>query len=440
MTQQPSFPYAARMQLLGTENAFKIGAHLEHLVKQNIHPYRLNLGEPDFNIPPWVKEEIHRQLDANNTHYCPSKGIFSLRAAIAKQAGALRHLDISPEQVIVLPGCKPAIGFAQQAYANPGDEVIYPSPGFPIYESFTRYLGLIPKPIPLQESQGFIFSPQALAKAISSKTALIFLNFPSNPPGGVASKEDLQKIADVITQHAPARTRIFSDEIYEHILFDNARHHSIASLPNMASRTLIASGFSKSFAWTGGRLGYVILPSIEEAEMFNALNINYFSCVPPYNQEGGRVALEHPMTPDYLADLAQTFQHRRDVALQMLDNITGVTTQKPKGAFYLFPNIAAICEHLGILEAFDKLSEEEKNSSSPSTLFQMFALYHHHVAILDRRSFGTLGSQDEHFIRLSIASDLPLLEQGIEALKSACQDATGFEMFMKTRPDRFLSR
>jgi aspartate aminotransferase len=424
--------YAERIYELGTENAFKIGPHIARLESQGHKVVRLNLGEPDFNIPVFVKAEIQRQLDLGNTHYCDPKGILPLRKAIAKQINDVRGLNVSHEQVVVFPGGKPSIGFCQEAYCNPGDEIIYPSPGFPIYESFPRYLGCVPVPLHLSEESNFTFTAAQLGRLITDRTRLIIINFPSNPTGGVASLEQLQEIAEVIKLKCAPEVRVYSDEIYENIVFDGLKHLSIASLPGMPERTIISSGFSKSFAWTGGRIGYAVFPTEDEANVFKNLNINYFSCVPPFNQEGARVALEHPESPAVVAEMVRTFQHRRNVIVKMLNAIDGVRCKTPGGAFYLFPNIAGVCEKIGAIEAWASLPTDLRQRTSPSTLFQMFLLYHHFVASMDRNSFGRIGAEGQHYLRLSIASELSVLEEGVKRLEAASLDNSGFARFMDT--------
>ena len=429
--------FAERCQSLGTENAFKIGPHILAAESDGEAVVRLNLGEPDFSAPAWVKEEVMRQVAQDNSHYCDPKGIVPLRQAIADQISQTRGIEVTAEHVCVFPGGKPSIGFTQQIYCNPGDEIIYPSPGFPIYESFIRYVGAVPVPLHLEEAQNFTFSPSQLAALITPRTRLIILNFPSNPTGGVATQEQLHRIAEVISAHCVPEVRIYSDEIYENILFDDRRHFSIASVPGMAERTIISSGMSKSFAWTGGRVGYIVAPSVAEADMFKNLNINYFSCVPPYNQEGARVALKHPDSSEWMASMARTFEHRRDVILEKINAIEGVTCQKPGGAFYLFPNIKGLCERLGVFEGLQKLPEALRRKTSPSTLFQMFALYRHKVAVMDRRSFGALGAEEKHFLRLSIAADMDTLKEGVSRIAAAGDDADGFAEFLEQGQNLF---
>jgi aspartate aminotransferase len=420
-----------RVQQIGTENAFKIGPYINEVAATGRKVIRCNLGEPDFPLAPYIREEVKRQLDADNTHYVDPQGIPPLREAIAAEMGARRGLDVTPDRVVVFPGGKPPIGFSQQVYCDPGDEVIYPSPGFPIYESFTGYLGLKPVPLHLDEQKGFAFNGEDLAPLITPRTKLIILNFPSNPTGGVASRAQLESIADVILSRAPADVRIYSDEIYENILFDGSRHFSIASLPGMAERTIIASGASKSYSWTGGRIGWAVLPTAKEALVFKTLNINYFSCVAGYNQMGAKIAIESPESPPTIERMVRAFQQRRDHVVAALNSIEGIRCQMPKGAFYVFPNIAGLCERLGALELYEKLSSEVKPHSSPSTLVQMFLLFRYGVAVLDRRAFGAIGAEGRHFLRISVATALEDLQVGMQRISEASEDRDGFAEFVR---------
>ncbi len=424
--------YADRIYQLGTENAFKIGPHIAKLEGQGHKVVRLNLGEPDFDIPPFVRDEVKHQLDLGNTHYCDPKGILPLRKAIARQMKEMRGLDVSPEQVCCFAGGKPSIGFSQEVYCNPGDEVIYPSPGFPIYESFTAYLGAVPKPLHLCEDSNFTFTAEQLESLITPRTRLIIVNFPSNPTGGVATLKQLTEIAEVIKKKCSTDVRVYSDEIYENIVFDGLKHISIATIPGMKERTIISSGFSKSFAWTGGRIGYAVFPTEEEANTFKNLNINYISCIPPFNQEGARVALEHPDSKPWMANMTKTFQHRRDVIVRKLNQIDGIGCKTPGGAFYLFPNIGGVCLNVGAIDAYEALPAEVKPRTSPSSLFQMFLLYNHHVATMDRNSFGKIGAEGQHYLRLSSAAALDVLEEGVRRLEIGSKDKAEFEQFMKT--------
>lgn len=417
--------------LIDTENAFKIGPHIARIEEQGKKVVKCNIGEPDFPLPEFIREEVKRQLDLDNTHYCDPQGLLSLRCAVAKHFSESRGIEATPDRVVIFPGVKPTIGLVQQAYCDPNDEVIYPSPGFPIYESFISYVGARPVPMHLKEEDDFSLSGDSLAPLLSEKTKLIILNFPSNPTGAVASSQQLGEMARVIESKCPEEVRIYSDEIYEDSIFDGAAHASIISWPGMERRTILAGGVSKGFSWTGGRVGWALFPTAEEAMVFKNLNINYFSCIPPYNQEGARLALESPLGLEVRRSMAQTYEERRNVVVEGLNTIEGITCRTPKGAFYVFPNISGVCEHLGILEAYEGLPGDTRKLTSPSTLFQMFLLYEHLVATLDRKSFGRIGAEGRHYLRLSIATDIDSLKEGVERIREAAADRKGFAAFFK---------
>ncbi|RPJ05855.1 MAG: aminotransferase class I/II-fold pyridoxal phosphate-dependent enzyme, partial [Deltaproteobacteria bacterium] len=393
-----------RASLIDTENAFKVGPYIRALEEQGKRVIKCNLGEPDFPVPQFIKEEVKRQLDLDNTHYCDPQGIPSLRKAIAKHLSETRGIRATPDRIVVFPGAKPPIGLCQQTYCDPGDEVVYPSPVFPIYESFTHYVGARPVPVHLQEEKNFSLTGEDIAKVLTPRTKIIILNFPSNPTGGVASREQLREIAEAIQEKCSPHVRIYSDEVYEDILFDGSVHHSIISHPGMEKMTVLVSGVSKSYSWTGGRIGWALFPTAEEAEIFKNLNINYFSCIPAYNQEGARLGLESPLSRDAIKEMVKTFQERRDLVVDGLNEIEGIQCQKPKGAFYVFPNIRGVCESLGIMDAIRNLPSDLRQKTTPSTLFQMFLLFQYQVATLDRKSFGRIGTEDLHYLRLSIAT------------------------------------
>jgi len=421
--------FAQRADLLATENAFKVGPLIRGLEEQGHRVIKCNIGEPDFPLPAHVREEVKRQLDLDNTHYSDPQGILPLRRAIATHVAATRGIAVDPERVVVFPGAKPPIGLCQQTYVEPGEEVVYPSPGFPIYESFTRYVGAVPVPVHLREEKGFALDGDDLGPLLSPRTKLVYLNFPSNPTGGVASREQLAELAAAICRRASPDVRVYSDEVYEDILFDGERHQSIASVPGMAERTIIVSGVSKSYAWTGGRLGWAVFPTVEEAQVFKNLNINYYSCFPAYNQEGARVALESPLSRGAIADMVASFQTRRDQIVAGLNAVPGVRCPTPRGTFYVFPNVAGACQQLGAIDAWAALPPELRERSSPSTLLQRFLLFRYHVATLDRRSFGTLGSDGKHYLRISIATAAPDLEEAVARIARAVEDRSGFRAF-----------
>jgi aspartate aminotransferase len=422
--------YSDRIGLIDTENAFKIGPYIAAIEREGKRVIRCNIGEPDFPLPKHIAEEVKRGIDADLTHYCDPQGILPLREAIAADVGARRGLNITADRVVVFPGAKPPIGFAQEAYCNAGDEVIYPSPGFPIYESFTRYVGAIPVPLHLTEEKGFAFEAADLERLITSRTKLIYINFPSNPTGGVASKELLEEIAEVIMRRTSPNVRVYSDEVYESILFDGAEHHSIASVPGMESRTIIVSGVSKSYSWTGGRLGWAIFPTAEEAAVFKNLNINYFSCTAAYNQMGAKAAIESPESKVAIAKMNAAFLERRNLVVDGLNAIEGISCQRPRGAFYVFPNIGGVCRSLGAVDAYAALPLAIRQRTSPATLFQMFLLFRYQVATMDRKSFGRIGTEGKHYLRLSIATATDDLREALRRIAAAAADREGFSAFI----------
>jgi aspartate/methionine/tyrosine aminotransferase len=418
------------MARLGTENAFHVVPFIQQVEARGLRVIRCNIGEPDFSMPEHIRQELKRQIDAGNTKYCDPQGILPLRKAIADHLSA-QGVPAAPERVVVFPGAKPTVGLTQHAYLDPGDEVIYPSPGFPIYESFTGYLGARPMPLFLRQESEFTFTGDDLAALITRRTKLLFLNFPSNPTGGVATRAQLEEIAEVVRTRLPPGARIMSDEIYQDIVFDGFVQQSIASLPGMAERTIVASGVSKSYAWTGGRVGWALLPTEEEAKAFRNLNINYFTCVSAYAQEAARVALESPLSKPAVRKMVDSFQHRRDVVVRALNAVDGVRCATPKGAFYVFPDVGGMCERLGIVAAHTALPPGRRARTTPATLLQMFLLLHHGVATLDRRSFGAIGGDRDHHLRISTATSLEDLEEAMRRIAQASRDAAGFAQFMR---------
>lgn len=426
----PNGVLSNRTRLIGSENAFRIGPQIKQLEDAGHKVIKCNLGEPDFPLAKHIAAEVKRQIDLDLTHYCDPQGILPLRQAIAMHIGLTRGIDVTPDRVVVFAGAKPPIGFSQQTYCNPGDEVIYPSPGFPIYESFAAYVEAKPVPLHLREESDFSFGGRELAALLSPRTRLVILNFPSNPTGGVATRAQLESIAEVVKRQAPPTARVYSDEVYEDILFDGNRHISIASLPGMAERTIIVGGVSKSYAWTGGRVGWAVFPTTDEATVFKNLNINYYSCIPAYNQMGAKVALESPESRAEIARMGAAFTTRRDMMVAGINAIPGFRCRVPGGAFYLFPNVAGVCQTLGAIEAWERLPTLDRERTSPSTLLQMFLLWRYHVATMDRRSFGSIGSEGQHYLRISIATAQDDLRTGLDRLRAAASDREGFQAFI----------
>jgi aspartate/methionine/tyrosine aminotransferase len=427
----PATPlFADRVHRIGTEAAFALGALIREVEDRGERVIRCNLGQPDFPLPDHIAEAVKRALDRGMTTYCDPQGIPELRAAVARSVGEHNGLDIDPNRVVVYPGGRPPIGFAHMAYSEAGEEVIYPSPGYPLFESFIPYFKCAPVPVVLREEEGFGLTRTQLEPLISDRTGLIFLNFPSNPTGGVATPEQLEGLSELILERTDESVRVYSDESYEAITFDGDKHVSIASMPGMEARTIIASGVSKSYAWTGGRVGWAVYPTVEEAMVHRKLAINYFASIPPYNQWGAVEALESPESGPAIQKMVDAFQRRRDQVVAGLNAIDGISCQNPKGAFYAFPNVGGVLERLGGIEAFDGLPEEVRQDSSPATLFQLFLLHRYEVATMDRRSFSILGSEGQHFLRLSIANADEDLAEAVRRIGEASVDVDGFHNFL----------
>ena len=425
--------FAVRVSRLGTEEAFKLGSLIREVEREGPRVIRCNLGQPDFPLPDHVRKAVSDALDAGLTGYCDPQGIPELREAIARDVGERRGLDVDPERVVVYPGGRVSIGFAQHAYCDPGQEVVFPTPGYPLFESFVEWVEGIPRVLRLREEDGFVVCPEELESLLSEKTALVFLNFPANPTGGVATPEELEAIAEVVLRSAAPHARVYSDESYEAIVFDGRKHHSIASVPGMEERTVIASAVSKTYAWTGGRVGWAVYPTVEEARVHRNLNINFVASIPPYNQVGARVAIESPESRPAVARMVRAFQERRDFMVARLSAMDGVSCRVPGGAFYVFPNVAGVLDRLGAVEAYGALAPDLRLRTSPATLFQLFLLFRYRVATMDRRSFGIRGSDGQHFLRISVATGMDELREAADRIEEAGRDVAGFESFIRER-------
>ena len=415
---------------MGTENAFKIGEDMARARARGVDVIPFTIGEPDFDSAPHINEAGIAAIRAGDTHYTDPAGIAPLREALAAYVSRTRGIEVTSDRIIILPGAKPAIGYTMMAYVDPGDEVIYPSPGFPIYESWVTYLGGVPKPLVLREERGFSFTVDDLDRLLTERTKVLMLCSPSNPTGGVLPRSLLEEVAALVKERGRPDIRIYSDEIYEHITFDGFEHTSMASLPGMDRHTIIASGHSKGYAMTGWRLGWCVLPTAEEALRFKQININTVSCVPPFIQQAAREALENPKTWEVVGSMVAEFKRRRDYVVPALNAIPGITCANPLGAFYVFPNITGVCESLGANAHFGSLPDSLKASTSPATLISRFLLYYHGVALVDRRSFGVIGSEGQNFLRLSYAADMDSIREGIRRIAAGVADHDGFARFL----------
>jgi aspartate aminotransferase len=323
---------AARMNRIGVEGAFKVLARARALEATGRDIIHLEIGEPDFDTPRHIVEAGKEALEDGFTRYAPTPGLPELRQAIATHVSRTRGIQVGPERVSVVPGGKPMIFFPMLALVEPGDEVIYPDPGFPIYESMINFLGATPVPIPLVEERGFSFDLNVLRDKLSAKTKLLILNSPHNPTGGVIPAGDIRAIAEMVRDRD---LMILSDEIYSEIYFDE-RPLSIAAVPGMLDKTIILDGFSKAYAMTGWRMGYGVMPEWL-VEAVTKLMVNSNSCTATFTQRAGIAALTGPQ--DGMARMVGEFRRRRDAFCAGLNGLAGFRCGTPGGAFYAFPNI-----------------------------------------------------------------------------------------------------
>ena len=375
---------ADRMHRIGTETAFKVLARAKALEAEGRDVVHLEIGEPDFDTPPNVVEAGVAALRSGHTHYVAAPGIAPLRDAIARYIGETRGIDVTPNMVVVTPGGKPIMFYAILALIDEGDEVMYPNPGFPIYESMIRFVGGKPVPTPLTYDNNFRLDLDHFRDHVTDRTRLVILNSPANPTGGVMTESDVKAVADILADR-PDIT-ILSDEIYDRILY-TGEHHSIASLPGYQDRTIILNGFSKTYAMTGWRLGYgVMRPDL--AEWITTLMINSNSCTAAFTQAAGVEALNGPQ--DSVDAMLAAFRERRTAIVEGLNAIPGIRCAMPEGAFYAFPNIE------GTSRTSDQLATELLERGG--------------VAALSGTAFGAYG---EGYLRLSYANSLPNIRKAL---------------------------
>jgi aspartate aminotransferase len=380
---------AERMDRIGVESAFDVLVRARALEAKGRSVIHLEIGEPDFPTPPHIVEAAKRALDEGWTHYGPTQGFPELREAIAAHVSASRGIRVGPEHVSIVPGGKPIIFFPMLALLEPGDEVIYPNPGFPIYESMIRYLGARPVPIPLVESRGFSFDLDMLRDRLSDRTKMLVLNSPQNPTGGVIPEQDMRYIADMVRDRDLI---VLADEIYSRIYYEDAPV-SITRYPGMLEKTIILDGFSKTYAMTGWRMGYGVMP-IWLVEAVTKLMVNSCSCTASFTQRAGIAALKGPQ--EAVHAMVAEFRRRRDVICGGLNRIPGFRCAIPGGAFYAFANV--------------------KETGVPSKGLADFLLQEAGVACLNGGSFGEFG---EGYIRFSYANSLENLEEAVRRIQKA---------------------
>jgi aspartate/methionine/tyrosine aminotransferase len=374
---------------LGTETAFEVLVKAKALEAQGKDIIHLEIGEPDFPTPPGVVAAASQALREGYTHYCASAGLNELREAIATEVRLTRGIPVNADWVVVTPGAKPIMFYLILALVEEGDEVLYPNPGFPIYESMIHFAGGKPVPLPLLEKYDFRFDLNELKQKVTPQTKLIIINSPQNPTGGLLTEGDLKAIAEVAVERD---IMVLSDEIYSKIIYEG-KHHSISSLPGMLERTVILDGFSKTYAMTGWRLGYGVMAPPLQAHI-SKLVTNSVSCTAPFTQRAGLEALAN--TEKEVCQMLAEFRRRRDFIWKRLNEIPGMHSVCPAGAFYVFPNI----QSLGMT----------------STAFADYLLNSAGVAVLSGTSFGQYG---EGYIRISYANSVANLAKAVERIRAS---------------------
>jgi aspartate/methionine/tyrosine aminotransferase len=384
--------FAERATLLGADTAFDLLSEVNHLRAQGRDVISFGIGEPDMPTPPHVIAAAKDALDAGLTRYGPTEGLAELRVAIAEHVSRTRAIPVEPDQVIVAPGAKPFIFYALATLVNPGEEVIYPNPGFPTYESVIRWLGARPVPMPLVETNGFGCDRDALAATVTARTKLMILNSPNNPTGAMLDGEELHFIADLAARHD---CWVLADEIYSQLAY-GIPFASVASLPGMADRSIIMDGFSKSYGMTGWRLGYAVMHR-DLARLMARVEMNVESCTYTFGQAAAVTALagSQDATRAFVAELSE----RAALIVGLLNEMEGVRCVAPRGAFYAFPNVTGACRRLGLPDA-EALADR--------------LLHEVGVAVLPRSCFGPRnpGETDE-YLRLSFATSIANIREGV---------------------------
>jgi len=378
---------ADSLSRLGTETAFSVLARAKALEREGRDIIHLEIGEPDFNTPLHICEAAAEAMRAGQTHYCPSAGIPELREAAAAFLSSTRGVDVEPANVLVGTGAKPFLFFTILATCNPGDEIIYPDPGFPIYESAIRWAGATPIPLPLLEERDFTFDLNDLADRLSARTKLVILNSPHNPTGGVISLEDTAAAARLIAEGA---AWVLSDEVYSQMHYEGELA-SIASFDGLLERTILLDGLSKTYAMTGWRCGFAAVPDAL-IDPLTRFFVNSTSCVPPFIQLAGVAALSGPQ--DEPRAMVEEFRARRDLIVAGLNSLPGISCRTPQGAFYVFPNVAEV--PISAEELADRLLQDAG------------------VAVLPGTAFGQVGRDN---LRLSYANSRENLERALQRMR-----------------------
>jgi aspartate aminotransferase len=380
---------AGRMAQLGTESAFEVLARAKALEAAGRSIINLGIGQPDFATPAHIVEAGRKALADGHHGYTPANGILPLREAVAADLYRRHRVSVAPDQVLVVPGGKVTMFFAVMMFGEPGAEIIYPNPGFPIYESVIRFSGATPVPMPLYEAQGFSFNAEEVLAKITPRTRLLILNSPANPTGGAVPRSELDTLAAGLERHP--HVAIMSDEIYGEMVYDGAEHVSLLTYPALRERVILLDGWSKTYAMTGWRLGYGVWPKAIFAAA-ERLAINCHSCVNAASQFAGIAALTGPREPSL--KMVAAFAERRQYIVKALNSLPGFRCATPGGAFYVFPNISGT--------GLDSRSLETRLLAEAG------------VAIISGTSFGAFG---DGYLRFSYAASLPALQEAVERIR-----------------------
>jgi aspartate/methionine/tyrosine aminotransferase len=383
---------AASLGRLGTESAFSVLARAKELEREGRDVIHLEIGEPDFDTPAHVCEAAYAAMRAGHTHYCPSAGLPELREAAAVYLSTGRGVHVAPSRVLIANGAKPFLFFTILAVCDPGDEVIYPDPGFPIYESAISWAGAVPVPLPLHEQKNFVFDVGELEARLSRRTKLVILNSPQNPTGGVVDPVTIEQTATLLQD---SDVWVLSDEVYWRLVYDG-KFTSIASRPHMLDRTIVLDGLSKAYAMTGWRCGFAAVPE-PLVDPLVRFFVNSTSCVPPFVQLAGVVALTGPQDP--VEAMLDEFRSRRQLVIDRLNQIPGVSCRHPAGAFYAFPNVSSLS--ITADELATRLLEEAG------------------VALLAGSAFGQIGRDN---LRISYANAQPNLDHALDRITTLIGD------------------
>ena len=387
---------AQRMTQLGTETAFEVLARAETLARQGRDIINLGIGQPDFKTPPHIVEAAVKALRDGHHGYTPSPGIPALREAVCRDLARYRGVEVSPERIVAVPGGKVTMFFAIMMFGEPGAEILYPNPGFPIYESVIKFSGATPVPIPLLEERDFSFDAEAVLDSITPRTRLLIVNSPANPTGGTIPRETIETLVNGLEAHP--QVAVLSDEIYSRMTYDGREHVSMLKFPQIEDRLILLDGWSKTYAMTGWRLGYAVWPE-SLAESATRLAINCHSCVNAATQFAGIAALDGPQ--DSVDEMVAAFDERRKVIVHGLNAIEGITCRTPGGAFYAFPNITG--------------------TGSTARELQSGLLEEAGVAVIAGTSFGVHG---EGYLRFSYANSIDNIRLALTRMREYLAAAT----------------